>query len=64
MVENQRLPIGEAVIVRLSMLVYRNGKLRNQRQEVVYYALFKGVTEAKALVDKVALICRGHGMFT
>jgi len=34
-----------------------------QQQEAVYLALFDEVTEAKSLVEQVALVCQGRGMY-
>jgi len=34
-----------------------------QQQEMVYYALFNEVTEAKSLLEQVALVCQGRSMY-
>ena len=34
-----------------------------QQQEAVYYALFDEVTEAKSLLEQVALVCQGRSMY-
>jgi hypothetical protein len=34
-----------------------------QQQEAVYYALFNEVTEAKSLLEQVALVCQGRAMY-
>jgi hypothetical protein len=34
-----------------------------QQQESVYYALFNEVTEAKSLLEQVALVCQGRSMY-
>jgi hypothetical protein len=34
-----------------------------QQQEAVYYALFNEVTEAKSLLEQVALVCQGRSMY-
>lgn len=35
-----------------------------QQQEMVYYSLFNEVTEAKSLLEQVALVCQGRSMYT
>lgn len=35
-----------------------------QQQESVYYALFNEVTEAKSLLEQVALVCQGRSMYS
>jgi hypothetical protein len=35
-----------------------------QQQEAVYYALFNEVTEAKSLLEQVALVCQGRAMYS
>ena len=34
-----------------------------QQQEMVYYALFNEVTEAKSLLEQVALVSQGRSMY-
>ena len=46
-----------------SMLVGQTYYFMYQQQEAVYYALFNEVTEAKSLVEQVALVCQGRGMY-
>jgi hypothetical protein len=33
------------------------------QQESIYYALFHEVTEAKSLLEQVALVCQGRSMY-
>ena len=47
-----------------SILVGQTYYFMYQQQEAVYYALFNEVTEAKSLVEQVALVCQGRGMYT
>ncbi|KAI2489866.1 hypothetical protein MHU86_24721 [Fragilaria crotonensis] len=47
-----------------SILVGQTYYFMYQQQEAVYYALFNEVTEAKSLVEQVALVCQGRGIYT
>jgi hypothetical protein len=47
-----------------SILVGQTYYFMYQQQEAVYYALFNEVTEAKSLVEQVALVCQGRAMYT
>ena len=42
-----------------SILVGQTYYFMYQQQEAVYYALFNTVTEAKSLLEQVALVCQG-----
>jgi len=46
-----------------SILVGQTYYFMYQQQESVYYALFNEVTEAKSLVEQVALVCQGRAMY-
>lgn len=46
-----------------SILVGQTYYFMYQQQEAVYYALFNEVTEAKSLVEQVALVCQGRAMY-
>ena len=46
-----------------SILVGQTYYFMYQQQEAVYYALFNEVTEAKSLLEQVALVCQGRGMY-
>jgi hypothetical protein len=47
-----------------SILVGQTFYFLYQQQEMVYYALFNEVTEAKSLLEQVALVCQGRSMYT
>lgn len=46
-----------------SILVGQTYYFMYQQQEMVYYALFAEVTEAKSLLEQVALVCQGRSMY-
>jgi hypothetical protein len=46
-----------------SILVGQTYYFMYQQQEAIYYALFNEVTEAKSLVEQVALVCQGRSMY-
>lgn len=46
-----------------SILVGQTYYFMYQQQEMVYYALFNEVTEAKSLLEQVALVCQGRTMY-
>ena len=46
-----------------SILVGQTYYFMYQQQEMVYYALFQEVTEAKSLLEQVALVCQGRTMY-
>jgi hypothetical protein len=46
-----------------SNLVVQTYYFMYQQQEMVYYALFNEVTEAKSLLEQVALVCQGRTMY-
>jgi hypothetical protein len=46
-----------------SILVGQTYYFMYQQQEAVYYALFNEVTEAKSLLEQVALVCQGRAMY-
>ena len=46
-----------------SILVGQTYYFMYQQQEAVYYALFNEVTEAKSLLEQVALVCQGRTMY-
>lgn len=46
-----------------SILVGQTYYFMYQQQESVYYALFQEVTEAKSLLEQVALVCQGRSMY-
>jgi len=46
-----------------SILVGQTFYFMYQQQESVYYALFQEVTEAKSLLEQVALVCQGRSMY-
>eukprot|EP00527_Entomoneis_sp_CCMP2396_P007734 CAMPEP_0198142356 /NCGR_PEP_ID=MMETSP1443-20131203/5160_1 /TAXON_ID=186043 /ORGANISM="Entomoneis sp., Strain CCMP2396" /LENGTH=441 /DNA_ID=CAMNT_0043805337 /DNA_START=241 /DNA_END=1563 /DNA_ORIENTATION=+ len=46
-----------------SMLVGQTYYFMYQQQENLYYALFNEVTEAKSLLEQVALVCQGRSMY-
>ena len=46
-----------------SILVGQTYYFMYQQQEAVYYALFNEVTEAKSLLEQVALVCQGRSMY-
>lgn len=46
-----------------SMLVGQTYYFMYQQQEMLYYALFNEVTEAKSLLEQVALVCQGRSMY-
>ncbi|CAJ1936857.1 unnamed protein product [Cylindrotheca closterium] len=46
-----------------SILVGQTYYFMYQQQEMVYYALFSEVTEAKSLLEQVALVCQGRTMY-
>jgi hypothetical protein len=46
-----------------SILVGQTFYFMYQQQEMVYYALFNEVTEAKSLLEQVALVCQGRSMY-
>jgi hypothetical protein len=46
-----------------SILVGQTYYFMYQQQESVYYALFNEVTEAKSLLEQVALVCHGRSMY-
>lgn len=46
-----------------SILVGQTYYFMYQQQEMVYYALFNEVTEAKSLLEQVALVCQGRSMY-
>ena len=47
-----------------SILVGQTYYFMYQQQEAIYYALFNEVTEAKSLVEQVALVCQGRSMYS
>eukprot|EP00934_Nitzschia_sp_Nitz4_P003617 Nitzschia sp. Nitz4//scaffold237_size30108//21992//23257//NITZ4_007995-RA/size30108-augustus-gene-0.2-mRNA-1//-1//CDS//3329543515//3607//frame0 len=47
-----------------SILVGQTYYFLYQQQEMVYYALFNEVTEAKSLLEQTALVCQGRSMYT
>lgn len=46
-----------------SILVGQTYYFMYQQQENIYYALFDEVTEAKSLLEQVALVCQGRAMY-
>lgn len=46
-----------------SILVGQTYYFMYQQQEQVYYSLFNEVTEAKSLLEQVALVCQGRAMY-
>lgn len=46
-----------------SILVGQSYSFMYQQQECIYYALFEEVTEAKSLLEQVALVCQGRSMY-
>ena len=46
-----------------SILVGQTYYFMYQQQESIYLALFNEVTEAKSLLEQVALVCQGRGMY-
>lgn len=46
-----------------SIIVGQTYYFMYQQQEMVYYALFNEVTEAKSLLEQVALVCQGRSMY-
>ena len=46
-----------------SILVGQTYYFMYQQQEMVYYSLFNEVTEAKSLLEQVALVCQGRSMY-
>lgn len=46
-----------------SILVGQTYYFMYQQQEMVYYALFNEVTEAKSLLEQTALVCQGRSMY-
>jgi len=46
-----------------SILVGQTYYFMYQQQENLYYALFNEVTEAKSLLEQVALVCQGRSMY-
>ena len=46
-----------------SILVGQTYYFMYQQQEAVFYALFNEVTEAKSLLEQVALVCQGRSMY-
>lgn len=46
-----------------SILVGQTYYFMYQQQEMVYYSLFNEVTEAKSLLEQVALVCEGRSMY-
>jgi hypothetical protein len=46
-----------------SILVGQTYYFMYQQQEMVYYALFNEVTEAKSLLEQAALVCQGRSMY-
>jgi len=46
-----------------SILVGQTYYFMYQQQEMIYYALFNEVTEAKSLLEQVALVCQGRSMY-
>jgi hypothetical protein len=46
-----------------SILVGQTYYFMYQQQEMVYYALFNEVTEAKSLLEQVALVSQGRSMY-
>jgi hypothetical protein len=46
-----------------SILVGQTFYFMYQQQEMIYYALFNEVTEAKSLLEQVALVCQGRSMY-
>jgi hypothetical protein len=46
-----------------SILVGQTYYFMYQQQEATYYALFNEVTEAKSLLEQVALVCQGRQMY-
>jgi len=49
--------------VLFSILVGQTYGFMYQQQESIYYALFNEVTEAKSLLEQVALVCQGRSMY-
>jgi hypothetical protein len=47
-----------------SILVGQTYYFMYQQQEMIYYALFNEVTEAKSLLEQVALVCQGRSMYS
>jgi hypothetical protein len=47
-----------------SILVGQTYYFMYGQQEAVYYALFNEVTEAKSLLEQVALVCQGRAMYS
>mmetsp|Transcript_33128 Transcript_33128/g.39668 ORF Transcript_33128/g.39668 Transcript_33128/m.39668 type:complete len:455 (+) Transcript_33128:89-1453(+) len=47
-----------------SILIGQTYAFLYQQQEAVFYALFNEVTEAKSLLEQVALVCQGRAMYT
>jgi hypothetical protein len=46
-----------------SILIGQTYAFLYQQQEAVFYALFNEVTEAKSLLEQVALVCQGRSMY-
>lgn len=46
-----------------SILIGQTYAFLYQQQEAVFYALFNEVTEAKSLLEQVALVCQGRAMY-
>ena len=46
-----------------SLLVGQTYSFVYSQQEAIYYALFNEVTEAKSLLEQVALVCQGRAMY-
>jgi len=47
-----------------SILIGQTYAFLYAQQEAVFYALFNEVTEAKSLLEQVALVCQGRAMYT
>lgn len=47
-----------------SILVGQTYYFMYQQQENIYFALFREVTEAKSLLEQVALVCQGRSMYS
>uniref|UniRef100_A0A6S8U768 Uncharacterized protein n=1 Tax=Chaetoceros debilis TaxID=122233 RepID=A0A6S8U768_9STRA len=47
-----------------SILIGQTYAFLYAQQEAVFYALFNEVTEAKSLLEQVALVCQGRSMYT
>ncbi len=47
-----------------SILIGQTYAFLYQQQEAVFYALFNEVTEAKSLLEQVALVCQGRAMYS